>query len=109
MSRNIRAPLKLHKSLDSDLHNLHVRYQSNGDSDMTRPNITLVQHADHLADSFMGDVRVVRRAGKWAMAVRGDGGIWHHSGTGPKATIVKLATLAIPHKYPALFTLAVQP
>lgn len=64
--------------------------------------ITLIQHADHMADSYMGDVRVVRRQGKWAMAVRGDGGVWHYSGVGLKAEIVKLAVLAIPHKYPAL-------
>lgn len=72
-------------------------------------NITLIQHADHMADSFMGDVRVVRRGGKWAMAVRSDGGVWDHSGVGPKAEIVKLAILALPHKYPSLFASAPVP
>lgn len=67
------------------------------------PAIVLLQHSDHMADSFMGDVRVVRRHGKWAMAVRSDGGAWHYSGTGTKREITALATLALPHKYPAMF------
>ena len=65
--------------------------------------IQMIQHADHMADSYMGDVRVVRRHGKWAMAVRGDGGEWGFSGTGRKAEIVKLAVMALPFKYPDMY------
>ncbi len=62
-------------------------------------NITLLNHGDHLADSFMGYLRVVRRKGKWSMAVRSAGGIWHFSGTGSKKEITKLAYEAIPYMY----------
>jgi len=65
--------------------------------------IQMIQHADHMADSYAGDVRVVRHQGKWAMAVRAEGGVWHLSGTGPKAEIVKLAVIALPHKYPGMY------
>ena len=65
--------------------------------------IQMIQYANHMADSYMGDVCVVRRQGKWAMAVRGDGGVWHHTGPGPKAEIVKLAVMALPHKYPGMY------
>jgi len=65
--------------------------------------ITMIKHCDHVADSYMGDVRVVRRQGKWAMAVRSDGGVWHYTGTGPKAELVKLAVMALPYKYPAMY------
>jgi len=65
--------------------------------------IQMIQHADHMADSFMGDVRVVRRSGKWAMAVRSDGGDWHFTGTGPKAELLKLAVMALPFKYPTMY------
>lgn len=68
---------------------------------MTR-TINMIHHADHMADSYMGDVRVVRRSGKWAMAVRGAGGIWDYSKTGTKAQIVKLATMVLPYKYPTV-------
>jgi len=69
---------------------------------MTFPTITLINHGDHLADSFAGDVRVVRRGRSWAIAVRGDGSTWNYSGTGPKRAIVTLANLAIKHKYLAV-------
>ena len=65
--------------------------------------ITMIQHGDHLADSCMGDVRVVRHHGQWAMAIRRDGGEWYYSGIGPKAEIVKLAILSLRFKYPAMF------
>jgi hypothetical protein len=65
--------------------------------------IQMIQHADHMADSYMGDVRVVHRQGKWAMAVRSAGGEWHFTGTGPKAELVKLAVMALPHKYPGMY------
>ena len=80
-----------------------MTFDRDWDDHMATQNIQMIQHSDHMADSYMGDVRVVRRQGKWAMAVRGDGGVWHYSGSGPKAMIVKLAVLTIPHKYPALF------
>lgn len=73
---------------------------------MTKPVITMINHGDHLADSYMGDLRVVRRQGKWALAVRSDGSEWNFSGVGPRDQIIKLAVLAIPHKYPSLFEAA---
>lgn len=35
MSRNLHVSHILHKSLDSELHNLHIRYQSNRRREMT--------------------------------------------------------------------------
>lgn len=80
-----------------------TQFPADATTAVTPPDrFTLIQHSDHMADSYMGDVRVVRRKGAWAMAVRGAGGVWSYSGTGLKAEIVKLATMALPYKYPSL-------
>lgn len=66
--------------------------------------ITLIDHGDYLSDSCMGDVRVVKYHGKWAKAVRGDGGVWRYSAIGSKSEIVALAMLSLRQQYPTMFT-----
>jgi hypothetical protein len=66
--------------------------------------IQMIQHADHMADSYMGDVRVVRRGRGWALAVRqADGGEWGFSAPGRKAEILMLAVAVLPFKYPGMY------
>jgi len=66
--------------------------------------ITLINYGEFMADSCLGDVRVVKYHGKWAKATRGDGGVWRYSATGSKEEIVALAMLSLRHQYPTMFT-----
>jgi hypothetical protein len=39
-------------------------------------DIRMVEHSDHWADSFCGNIRIVKIGPLWHLTVRGDGGQW---------------------------------